>query len=91
MGITYIEGTVTGPEGSRGLNFLVDSGATYTLLPYDIWQAIGLMAKTLSFIRFSRMDPGLNGGFRNVTSNFPWAMDRALSSSESPAMMLCWE
>jgi len=50
MGITYIEGTVTGPEGSRSLNFLVDSGATYTLLPYDVWQAIGLLPKrSISF------------------------------------------
>jgi len=51
MGITYIEGTVTGPGGSRSLSFLVDSGATYTLLPYDVWQAIGLTSKrSLSFV-----------------------------------------
>ena len=36
MGITYIPGTVTGPNGQRTLDFLVDSGATYTLLPFDI-------------------------------------------------------
>jgi aspartyl protease family protein len=45
MGITYIEGTVTGPTGTRILDFLVDSGATYTLLPHEVWQAIGLAAK----------------------------------------------
>ncbi|HET9132318.1 MAG TPA: retropepsin-like aspartic protease, partial [Terriglobia bacterium] len=51
MGITYIEGTVTGPLGSRSLKFLVDSGATYTLLPYDDWRAIGLESKrSLSFV-----------------------------------------
>src|SRR5712671_2703096 len=51
MGITYIEGTVTGPAGVRKLEFLVDSGATYTLLPYDVWQAIGLASKrSLSFV-----------------------------------------
>jgi len=51
MGITYIEGTVTGPDGVRNLTFLVDSGATYTLLPYDIWRAIGLSPKrSLSFV-----------------------------------------
>src|SRR3954468_1648662 len=51
MGITHIEGTVTGPDGSRSLNFLVDSGATYTLLPCDVWQAIGLASKrSLSFV-----------------------------------------
>jgi predicted aspartyl protease len=45
MGITYIEGTVTGPLGSRSINFLVDSGATYSLLPAEIWAGIGLMPK----------------------------------------------
>jgi predicted aspartyl protease len=45
MGITYISGTVTGPKGERTLDFLVDSGATYTLLPFDVWQAIGLTPK----------------------------------------------
>jgi predicted aspartyl protease len=45
MGITYIEGTVTGRAGTRTLNFLVDSGATYSLLPHEVWQAIGLMPK----------------------------------------------
>lgn len=45
MGITYIQGTVTGPSGSRTINFLVDSGATYSLLPFEVWTAIGLVAK----------------------------------------------
>ena len=45
MGITYISGAVTGPKGQRTLEFLVDSGATYTLLPVDVWQAIGLAPK----------------------------------------------
>lgn len=43
MGITYIEGRVSGATGEeRGVRFLVDSGATYSLLPQDVWQAIGL-------------------------------------------------
>jgi clan AA aspartic protease len=43
MGITFVEGTVTGPEGKQcTLKFLVDSGATYSLLPPECWQAIGL-------------------------------------------------
>ena len=43
MGLTHIEGTVTGPKGKRAtLKFLVDSGATYTVLPYKVWRAIGL-------------------------------------------------
>jgi predicted aspartyl protease len=50
MGITYIEGSVSGPQGSRTLEFLVDSGASYTLLPHDVWKAIGLTPKrTLTF------------------------------------------
>lgn len=46
MGITYIEGEVTGSNGKRAtVRFLVDSGATYTLLPWGVWQAIGLSPK----------------------------------------------
>ena len=45
MGITYIDGTVSGPGGSRSLTFLVDSGAMYTLLPYDVWRAIVIAPK----------------------------------------------
>lgn len=46
MGVTYVEGTVRGPNGKEaGVRFLVDSGATYTLLPHDVWQAIGLTPK----------------------------------------------
>jgi clan AA aspartic protease len=43
MGVLFIEGTVTGPRGKQAtLKFLVDSGATYTLLPRKVWRAIGL-------------------------------------------------
>jgi clan AA aspartic protease len=43
MGLTYIEGEVTGPAGrSTRVTFLVDSGAGYCLLPEDAWKAIGL-------------------------------------------------
>jgi clan AA aspartic protease len=46
MGATYIEGTVTGPSGKRvTVRFLVDSGATYTLLPKPDWEQIGLAPK----------------------------------------------
>lgn len=45
MGITDIEGTVTGPRGHRRLRFLVDSGAQYTLLPDGVWQALGIAPK----------------------------------------------
>lgn len=40
MGLTCIEGAVAGPTGKQAVvRFLIDSGATYTLLPYEIWQA----------------------------------------------------
>ena len=50
MGITYIDGTVSGPSGEQAVQFLVDSGASYTLLPEGVWQAIGLQPKkTMTF------------------------------------------
>jgi predicted aspartyl protease len=46
MGIVYIEGVATGPTGKQAtVNFLVDSGATYTLLPEKQWQALELKPK----------------------------------------------
>ena len=43
MGVVYVEGTVTGPTGKQAtVNFLVDSGAMYTLVPRKVWRAIGL-------------------------------------------------
>jgi clan AA aspartic protease len=43
MGLTYIEGTVTGPTGKQvTVEFLIDSGAKYTLLPESSWKAIEL-------------------------------------------------
>jgi clan AA aspartic protease len=46
MGISYIEGVVTGPTGKRAtVPFLVDSGATYTLLPEKVWKDIELAPK----------------------------------------------
>ena len=43
MGLTFIEGTVTGPTGNQTtVEFLVDSGAKYTLLPESSWKAIEL-------------------------------------------------
>ncbi|MHB8522089.1 MAG: retroviral-like aspartic protease family protein [Limisphaerales bacterium] len=45
MGIAYIEGIVTGPTGKQAtVKFLVDSGATYTLVPLKEWKKIGLKA-----------------------------------------------
>ena len=44
MGITYVAGTVSGPAGDARLDFLVDSGAQYTLLPREAWQSVGVVA-----------------------------------------------
>ena len=45
MGITFLEGQVRGAEGQEEVvNFLVDSGAAYSLLPVQIWQSLGLQA-----------------------------------------------
>jgi len=46
MGITYLEGTVSGSTGKQAsVEFLVDSGANYTLLPEPIWKSIELSPK----------------------------------------------
>ena len=46
MGITYAEGTLTGPNGKQAVvRFLVDSGAVYTLVPHDVWKALDLQPK----------------------------------------------
>ena len=52
MGLTYLEGTVTGKKGKKAtLEFLVDSGAMYSLLPDKVWKAIGLKPKrSMTFI-----------------------------------------
>ena len=43
MGLTCLPGTVTGPTGKEAtVNFLVDSGAMYTVLPCQVWHEIGL-------------------------------------------------
>ena len=45
MAITYIPGTLVGPGGqSETLEFLVDSGATYTVVPESTWRRLGLTA-----------------------------------------------
>jgi clan AA aspartic protease len=51
MGLTFVEGTVAGKRGKKAaVKFLVDSGATYTLLPEKDWKAIGLKPKrTMTF------------------------------------------
>ena len=51
MGVTYVEGVVTGPTGKQAnVRFLVDSGATYTLVPHDVSKGLDLVPKrTVAF------------------------------------------
>lgn len=52
MGITYAKAVVTGPTGvSEGVDFLVDSGAQYTLLPLKVWKRLKLKAKRTESFR----------------------------------------
>jgi aspartyl protease family protein len=52
MGLTHVDGVVTGPSGvSRTVRFLVDSGAKYSVLPSEDWRAIGLSPmRRLTFV-----------------------------------------
>jgi predicted aspartyl protease len=55
VGLTSIEGVVTGPRGDRvPVEFLIDSGAKYTVLPYEIWTRLGLTPKRT--MRFQTAD-----------------------------------
>lgn len=46
MGVVHVEGKVRGPTGKeQEVRFLVDSGATYSLLPEPVWKAIELEPK----------------------------------------------
>jgi predicted aspartyl protease len=46
MGITYIEGQVRGDNGkTETVEFWVDSGVVYSLLPRKTWRAVGLKPK----------------------------------------------
>ncbi len=55
MGVTYVKGTLTGSNGQKEtVEFLVDSGATYTLVPDGVWQKLGLLPKRK--VRFTLAD-----------------------------------
>jgi predicted aspartyl protease len=46
VGITYVEPIVTGPTGrSRSVKTLVDSGATYSVLPEAVWRELTIEPK----------------------------------------------
>src|SRR5437588_4074995 len=52
MGVTYVEGEVSGPTGMKvPVRFLVDSGAIYSLLAESDWKKIGLQPqRTATFM-----------------------------------------
>ena len=46
MGLTFVEAIVTGKNDmQRHVNFLVDSGASYSLLPEKVWKDLELEPK----------------------------------------------
>jgi clan AA aspartic protease len=57
MGIVNIEATVGGPAGEETVQFLVDSGASYTLLPSEVWQRLGLEPKRRMTFRLADGSP----------------------------------
>lgn len=55
MGLTSVVGAVTGASGIKvEVEFLVDSGASYTLLPEKVWRKLKL--KPLETVSFSLAD-----------------------------------
>ena len=42
MGVTYAKGSVTGQNGARDFDFLVDTGATWVGIPQADIDALGL-------------------------------------------------
>ncbi len=52
MGATYIDGKLSGPGGVQAtVRFLVDSGATYSLVPDPVWRNLGLQSmRTVAFV-----------------------------------------
>lgn len=55
VGATDIQGIVTGPNGNQEtVEFLVDTGASYTVLPHQVWQRLGLAPKRVE--RFGLAD-----------------------------------
>ncbi len=51
MGITYAEAEVSNEAGMvQKVRFLMDSGAAYSVLPQEVWRALGLRpTRTVDF------------------------------------------
>ena len=55
MSITHVEAVVSGSSGRQAkLRLLVDSGATYSVLPEAVWRELGLEARRT--VDFSLVD-----------------------------------
>ena len=54
MGITYAKAVVSGPTGALEMvDFLVDTGAQYTLLPRKVWKRLKLKPKRTESFRLA--------------------------------------
>ena len=84
MGITYVDGAARGPTGEEAeIRFLLDSGATYSLLPESVWRPIGLeptREMTFTLVDGTRVKstyfpvlPCPPSGRRLHTGDFRWA------------------
>ncbi len=63
VGLTYIDGVVTGPGGELLLRFLIDTGVQYSLLPHEVWRRLGLSPKRVLAFNLAdgtRIDRGLS-------------------------------
>lgn len=58
MGVTYVEGVVKGQsDHQEKLQFLVDSGSQYTLLPEETWRRLDLKPKRSAQFRLADGTP----------------------------------
>ena len=89
MGVTYAEGLLTGPTGKQAtIRFLVDSGATYTLVPHDVWKVLDLAPKRT--VAFMLADGTLSSApFPSAISRFPRATRTHRSSWVNPVTRRC--
>ena len=54
MGTTQVEAILSGPAGAEAVvDFLVDSGAVYTLVPHDTWRELGLQPQRRETFRLA--------------------------------------
>ena len=91
MGLTYIQGTVRGLAGREAtVEFLVDSGAKYTLLPETTWKTIGLSPKrrmTFTLADGSHVERDISECY----SCCPRVKDTRRLFWVNQAMRPCWE